>query len=568
MMTIDKLFLLLKTIFAAVAASLFYASNAQKSDRYYCYGQMADNSPKHEVRAVWLTTIGGLDWPRTYAQSAQSISKQQKELTDILDTLKVLGFNTVLFQTRIRATVIYPSHIEAWDGCCSGHPGQSPGYDPLAFAVEQCHKRGMEIHSWIVTIPAGKWAGYGCSRLRKKYPGMVKKDGLDGYIDPAHRMSAEYIASICREITSNYDIDGIHLDYIRYPETWKRNISAEQARRNITEIVRRVHDEVKSEKSWVKISCSPIGKRTDLARYSSRGWNACNKGYQDVEEWMRQGLMDQIYPMMYFKGNQFYPFALDWKEKSHGKTVVPGLGLYFLSDKEGGWRMEEITRQIGFLRNSGMGYALFRTRFLLDNVKDIKTVLRETYNKYPSMNVPTRDCRRVLPAPTGLEIREQDSFTQLSWTPASGGQPDFTYNIYASRTFPVDITDAANLIYVGYKGTTMTTPSSQGICYAVTTTDRYGNESKPLQQSEHEDIITQNTIFVKNDGSTATLPLKPSTLDADMIIVKSLQGNVLITTQYNTPKIDIRSLPDGMFTLHSLNRKGITHRLGFMTIKR
>lgn len=79
----------------------------------------------------------------------------------------------------------------------------------------------------------------------------------------------------------------------------------------------------------MKLSCAPIGKFDDLTRYSSHGWNAYNKGCQDAQRWLREGLMDQIYPMMYFRGNQFYPFAMDWKENSYGKTIVPGLGIYF-----------------------------------------------------------------------------------------------------------------------------------------------------------------------------------------------------------------------------------------------
>ena len=87
--------------------------------------------PKHEVRAVWLTTIGGIDWPHSYAQSSYSAEKQKKELTDILDRLQQAKINTVLIQTRVRGTMIYPSAYEPWDGCLSGFPGRSPGYDAL-----------------------------------------------------------------------------------------------------------------------------------------------------------------------------------------------------------------------------------------------------------------------------------------------------------------------------------------------------------------------------------------------------------------------------------------------------
>ena len=84
-------------------------------------------TPKYEVRAVWLTTMGGLDWPHSYSQSVRSMEKQQEELKNILDQLKKANINTVIIQTRIRGTVIYPSRYEPWDGCLSGFPGKSPG---------------------------------------------------------------------------------------------------------------------------------------------------------------------------------------------------------------------------------------------------------------------------------------------------------------------------------------------------------------------------------------------------------------------------------------------------------
>ena len=121
----------------------------------------SDQAPKHEVRAVWLTTIGGIDWPHSYAQSERSAEKQKQELRNILDRLQQANINTVLIQTRIRGTMIYPSDIEPWDGCLSGFPGKSPGYDALQFAIDECHKRGMELHAWVVTIPVGKWNALG-----------------------------------------------------------------------------------------------------------------------------------------------------------------------------------------------------------------------------------------------------------------------------------------------------------------------------------------------------------------------------------------------------------------------
>ena len=109
---------------------------------------------------------------------------QQNELRKILDQLQAAGINTVLLQTRVRGTVIYPSAYEPWDGCLSGHPGKSPGYDALQFAINECHRRGMELHAWIVTMPVGKWDALGCKQLRKKMPRNIIRIKADGYMNP------------------------------------------------------------------------------------------------------------------------------------------------------------------------------------------------------------------------------------------------------------------------------------------------------------------------------------------------------------------------------------------------
>ena len=213
-------------------------------------------TPKHEVRAVWLTTIGGIDWPHSYAQSAPSIEKQKDELRRILDQLQSAGINTILLQTRVRGTVIYPSAYEPWDGCLSGHPGKAPGYDALQFAINECHLRGMELHAWIVTMPVGKWDAMGCKLLRKKMPRNIIRIKADGYMNPETQQTADYLASICAEVTRAYDVDGIHLDYIRYPEELPKlkTLARDKGRDNITRIVRTISRRVKSIKPWVKMS--------------------------------------------------------------------------------------------------------------------------------------------------------------------------------------------------------------------------------------------------------------------------------------------------------------------------
>ena len=529
--------------------------------------------PKYEVRAVWLTTIGGIDWPHSYAGSARSIERQKDELRDILDRLQRANINTVLLQTRIRATTIYPSAYEPWDGCLSGKPGKSPGYDALKFAIDECHRRGMELHAWVVAIPVGKWNAAGCVRLRKRHPGLVRKIGDEGYMDPEKPQTAEYLADLCAEITGNYDIDGIHLDYIRYHETWPMKVSRRQGRTNITNIVRAISRRVKSIKPWVKMSCSPIGKYKDLSRFSSYGWNAYERVCQDAQAWLRDGLMDELFPMMYFRGNQFYPFALDWNEHSYGRIVAPGLGIYFMSPREKDWPLSDITREMLTLRHYGMGHAFFRSKFFTDNVKGIYDFTAQSFNQYPALIPPMTWQSSARPsAPSGLSRRTQeDNVELLSWTPVDKDTTRIMYNVYSSREYPVNTDDARNLTVVRLRKSSLIIPHDPTRHYAVTATDRYGNESTPLQERHTNPDTPETRItdrLLKCDGKTLSLPEKGSVLDAAFVTIETLQGHIVATRPYNGTVADVSSLPEGMYVLRSLGRKGVTHRLGYFVIRR
>ena len=543
------------------------------------YTVLTARPPKHEVRAVWLTTIGGIDWPHSYAQSAHSAEKQQKELQDILDQLQAAKINTVLLQTRIRGTMIYPSEYEPWDGCLSGFPGKSPGYDALQFAVDECHKRGMEVHAWVVTIPMGKWNGTGCKNLRSKYPNLLRKIDADGYMNPEDSRTGDYLAQICREITRKYDIDGIHLDYIRYPETWKIKVSREQGRQYITDIVQKIHDAVKAEKPWVKMSCSPIGKFDDLTRFWSHGWNAYTKVCQDAQGWLRSGLMDELFPMMYFRGDQFYPFAIDWQENSCGRPVVPGLGIYFLDPKEGKWQIGDVTRELYHLRNIGMGYAFFRNKFLLDNKRGILDFTR-SFNPTPAL-VPamTWASRKRPVAPENVQETPQGSNTVLTWTNrrqyedhSAVATPYIYNNVYASTTYPVNIHDARNLKAARLLASTLTLPStnSQGekLYYVVTAMDGYGNESRVPQEdkktavSDAQQKPVGTARWLRCDGKTVKAPGLPEKNKAKYYVVENGLKMEVIRVKAKTNTLDISSLPIGIYHLKALTKKGVTHSLG------
>ena len=550
---------------------LFHLAVASYGQSFYA----VNPNPKYEVRAVWLTTIGGIDWPHSYAQSERSAEKQKEELRAILDRLQKANINTVLLQTRIRATTIYPSQYEPWDGCLSGFPGKSPGYDALQFAIDECHKRGMEVHAWVVTIPVGKWNSYGCRQLRKRFPRLIKRIDQDGYMDPEATQTGCYLAEMCREIVQRYDVDGIHLDYIRYPETWKFRIGKDQARGNITRIVEKIHQAVKKEKPWVKMSCSPIGKFDDLSRYWSHGWNAYTKVAQDAQAWLKDGLMDELFPMMYFRGDQFFPFAIDWKEHSYGKIIVPGLGIYFLDPKEGKWNISDITSELYHLRNIGEGHAFFRNKFLLDNHQGVYDFVTAHFNRYPALVPPmTWESNKRPLQPVTLCIEEKEGTTTLRWDNSPQYEdgtaiktPSIYNNVYASKEYPVDVHDARNLILTRTTRRQLTTRTGNTpTYYAVTTTDGFGNESRAKQLNQTA-VVKTTTRYGKacrltTTGESIILPSSIHETDCQYIIVKNMQEQAVYITKPQNREINIKKIKNGIYTLNCVNYRNIEHTLG------
>ncbi len=549
----------------------------------YGYGERANN--KEEIRAVWLTTVSGLDWPKTLVRRASDIERQKRELTDILDKYVEANINTVLLQTRIRGSVIYPSEIEPWDECLTGVPGKAPGYDPLAFAIEECHKRGLELHTWLVSIPLGKTAkqrGYGRQSITKKRPELCKTSKGEVFMIPGKEGTADYIAAICREITANYDIDGIQLDYIRYPEKLYRfsdeNLYSrasgltkdEWKRENITRIVRRVHNTVKPLKPWVKLSSSPIGKSNNLPRYHSGGWNCFTAVHQDPQAWLRDNLQDFLCPMMYFREDHFYPYLFDWKENSYGHPVVPGLGIYFLDPSEGRWTLNDVRAEMHTARNIGIGgIAFYRSKFLTDNIKGLYSATCNEFFTHPALTPRmTWSGDTIAPIPPAFLSKDH---TSLVWTEAEEDNSNggIIYNVYASDTYPVDVTRVENLIAARVRGTTYEFTSKTGnYCYyAITASDRFGNESEAVQE-----YVDPTELAYKQERSKRYLPVDdnrmvhfPEEEGTLAVYICDLSGKRIRIATY-PDRINVRPIKPGMYKLIRIKKKNRVETIGHVIL--
>src|SRR5690554_1566984 len=453
-------------------------------------GTNATGVPATEVRAVWLTTNYGLDWPR----NRTSHEAQKQELIEILDNLQKFHFNTVMFQVRARGEVLYRSVLEPMSSLIiPAGPGQPP-FDPLAFAIEECHKRGMEIHAWIVTYPLGgerHVKSLGRRSVTRKEPSLTKRFQKEWFLDPGNPRTDDYLIALVMEVVENYDVDGIHFDYIRYPDNrgrfpgdgmyrlhGKGMARADWRRRNITRFVTKVYDRVKETKPWVQVSSAPLGRYCALNGVGG-GWTALETVFQDAGHWMRIGKHDALYPMMYYKDQLFYPFVDDWVAQGNGRIVVPGLGVYQMIEL--GWPLQDIVNQMDHTREKEVhGQAYFRVDNVLANTKGILKEL-EKYYRRPAKLPPLKWLSDSIPEKPGdlRAERNGEGLFELAW---EGSDERVTYNIYRSETDSLNTDDGDQLIATGLRQTIfhMVVPDNdQAYYYYITTSDSFHNESEP-----------------------------------------------------------------------------------------
>jgi uncharacterized lipoprotein YddW (UPF0748 family) len=466
---------------------------------FFLHAGLYAQSPKREMRAVWLTSYYALDWPNKPFKNSEDINDQQEELIDILDKLKDANLNTVFLQTRLRGDVIYNSQIETVSPYIQGVKNTWSKYDPLAFAVSECHKRGLECHAWFVTYPLGPEKIKGKennSPIINKYKNKIKRYKREFYMDPGDPETNVYLISIIKEIVENYDIDGIHMDYIRYPDdkfpdhtTYKRYGRGENKddwrRKNINRFVSEVYETVKSKKPWVQVSSSVVGTYTKMQNSGKQNYlTAYDHVFQDPIKWIQEGKLDFVVPMMYYATDLFFASVLDWKTRNKERYVVPGLGVYLLDEKKTNWSVNKIKEQIRYSRENQMGgNAFFRARYLSNNKKGILDEIKDSFYRHPALLPPLTWLDTIQPAPpVDLKAMITGMYLFLSWESAK--QPDdkkVSYNVYRSETWPVDLNSVDNLVTAHVSDRMffipLNDPTETGYYYVVTSYDRYHNES-------------------------------------------------------------------------------------------
>ena len=486
---------------------------------------IAQPAPKYEFRAAWVATVLRLDWP-----TSSTVSSQKSQLISILDGMQKAHMNAAVFQIRPACDAFYASEIEPWSNWLTGAEGRAPDpyYDPLTFAIEEVHKRGIELHAWFNPYRAkkGSSSGVTAGHVFNKHPEWIlaigsKKGSVDNYyaldereikdtketdyiLNPGMADVREYVLTVILDVVNRYDIDGVHMDDYFYPYSGISNEDqatfAEESRGftnigdwrrdNVNLLIEAVYDSIKAVKPEVKFGMSPFGIWKNGVPSGISGLDAYSAIYCDAVAWLNGQYVDYLTPQLYwpFGGGQDYGILMPWwadQVKKNGRHLYTGNAPYRISYHN--WDADELPRQIRLNRNTDgcYGNVYFRINLgILNNPKGFLDSLENHYYKYPALT-PQMTWNDSLPPfePTWVDVVEVNGNAVIRWghdQPAKSDDDPYRYIIYK---WPESILpDFNNPEYI-YAITTPSDPDSitdqnyGGYIYGVAALDRLNNES-------------------------------------------------------------------------------------------
>ena len=465
--------------------------------------------PKREFRGAWIQCVNN-------QFNGIGRDRMQQTLLYQLDELQKTGINAILFQVRAEGDALYQSNLEPWSRYLTGQQGRAPEpyWDPLAWMVEQCHLRGMEIHAWINPYRA-KTAGtteLAANHYAVQHPERCFTYGRLMLFDPGIPENRAYICHVACDIIRRYDVDGFHIDdyFYPYPEAgiaipddvtfarYGHGMDRHDWRRaNVNAFIRDLHDSIQSVKPWVKFGVSPFGiyrnQKNDRNGSATNGLQNYDDLYADILLWVRQGWIDYNIPQIYWEiGHKAadYETLIRW-----WSTYAKGRPLYIGQDVERTvkypdtrnpqqhqvFQKYDLQRSLPDVQGSCQWYA----KACVDNPQNYTTVLRQQYHPYPALqpqapwidNDPPHKARRVKPVWTA------DGYILFWKAPKARKEMDraIQYVVYRfAKDEAVDIEDPSHIVAITRQNF-LRLPYVQGkteYTYVVTALDRLQNESK------------------------------------------------------------------------------------------
>jgi uncharacterized lipoprotein YddW (UPF0748 family) len=423
-----------------MAACVFRAALLRADS--YKPSSLVPPQPTREFRAAWVASVNNIDWPST---NTLSVSQQKAELVEILDQVSRLKLNAIILQIRPACDALYPSKLEPWSEYLTGTMGVAPEpfYDPLAFAVEQAHKRGLQLHAWFNPYRAHHSAGkspIARNHVSRVHPELVRQYGNQLWLDPGEKAVQDYSLAVVMDVVRRYDIDGVHFDDYFYPykekngggneldfpdeASWKKYGAgkgidrADWRRQNVNVFIQRVNNSVKSAKPWVMFGVSPFGIWRPGYPAQIKGFDAYDKLYADARLWLVNGWLDYLAPQLYWAirpPEQSFPVLLDWWASQNPKNrhIWPGLNSCNVGRM---WKPDEIVSQIQLTRREARtaGHIHWDVRNGLMRRNGLESALQQTYSR-PALAPSCPWVPSTPPSKPRLLAQLRSSGTRITW---------------------------------------------------------------------------------------------------------------------------------------------------------
>lgn len=503
----------LKYIRFAIA---FLASAGMAMGCWAARGAEPERNPKREFRGAWLHVIGQTQWQN------KSTAEAKKYIDDQFQKLLDAGCNAVIFQVRPTADAMYKSEIEPWTSWLTGARGKAPvpEWDPMEYAIERAHERGMEFHAWLnpYRVTSTPKEILPADHLSKREPHRFVKFNGQTFFDPAYKENRDYICEVVRDIVSRYDVDAIHIDdyFYPYPVNGKRfngdnesyarfgnGMDRNQWRRdNVDMLIQDLSATIKGEKPWVRFGVSPFGiwrnRSNDPRGSESSGLQNYDDLYADVLLWAKNGWIDYLVPQLYWtldmKAAPSRGLAKWWNDNTHGVDLYIGQDVQRTmnnSDPDTGDKNELATKvRISRELPNVKGNVWWHGYWVTSNMNGVADSLALKHQS--TIALPPAYGKQGL-CPESVEdvgLTRQDGKVYLTWTaPAPGGQEKETDAIrfVVYQFFPgekVDIEDSQAIIALTPATSLLLGDSDdssvKGCTFVVTSLDRMNRESDPV----------------------------------------------------------------------------------------
>ncbi|MDR0828756.1 MAG: family 10 glycosylhydrolase [Prevotellaceae bacterium] len=471
---------------------------------------------KREMRAVWVATVANIDWS---PKDVFDVYSQKKAMLRMLDTLESLKINALIFQVRPTADAFYYSEIELWSRFLTGTQGVAPTpfYDPLAFVVEEAHRRNIEVHIWLNpyrVLNANDTTLLSANHLFYKNRKLFIKYGDKYYFNPALQQTREHLVKVVADLVSRYDIQAVHLDDYFYPypvsgeqfpdnEDFKNDPHGftnknDWRRDNVNLAISLLSDTIKKIKPWVEFGISPFGiwrnKSRDPKGSDTKALSNYDDLYADILLWLKEGKIDYVMPQLYWeighKSADYQTLAEWWSKNSFGKNLYIGLFASGLAQhtSSSAWRKgNELVRQLNLNKKYPkiQGVGLYSAVALMENRGGICDSLKNSFFKNYALVPENISTAEKTQAPENITVKKNSGRVWLYWDTPADSSANYFVVYFAEKKRP-NINNSENILAVTHDNCIDITnfyyeKRQKDVRFILTSVNRYKKESEPSE---------------------------------------------------------------------------------------